>query len=102
MKSVYHAAAVISSNFPVVLEAVAASLMTDVGIPERSAQQAVHALVEAAISNTAGAPAEEVLTGPVFEEMPIPCIDIYRRCVTIRRRGLLSAIVVCGVGDCAR
>jgi predicted short-subunit dehydrogenase-like oxidoreductase (DUF2520 family) len=65
MKSVYHAAAVISSNFPVVLEAVAARLMMDVGIPERSAQQAVHALVEAAISNTAGAPAEEVLTGPV-------------------------------------
>jgi predicted short-subunit dehydrogenase-like oxidoreductase (DUF2520 family) len=65
MKSVYHAAAVISSNFPVVLEAVAARLMMDVGIPERSAQQAVHALVEGAISNTSGAPPEEVLTGPV-------------------------------------
>jgi predicted short-subunit dehydrogenase-like oxidoreductase (DUF2520 family) len=65
MKSVYHAAAVISSNFPVVLEAVAARLMMDVGIPERSAQQAVHTLVEAAVSNTSGAPAEEVLTGPV-------------------------------------
>jgi predicted short-subunit dehydrogenase-like oxidoreductase (DUF2520 family) len=39
--------------------------MTDVGIPERSAEQAVHSLIEAAISNTAGARAEDVLTGPV-------------------------------------
>ena len=65
MKPIYHAAAVISSNFPVVLEAVASRLMTDVGIPERSAEQAVHSLIEAAISNTAGARAEDVLTGPV-------------------------------------
>lgn len=65
MKPIYHAAAVISSNFPVVLEAVAARLMTDVGIPDNSARQAVHSLIEAAISNTAGARAEDVLTGPV-------------------------------------
>jgi len=65
MKPIYHAAAVIGSNFPVVLEAVASRLMTDVGIPERSAEQAVHSLIEAAISNTAGARAEDVLTGPV-------------------------------------
>ena len=65
MKSIYHAAAVISSNFPVVLEAVASNLMTEIGIPARSAEQAVHALVEGAISNTSGASAEEVLTGPV-------------------------------------
>jgi predicted short-subunit dehydrogenase-like oxidoreductase (DUF2520 family) len=65
MKSIYHAAAVISSNFPVVLEAVASNLMAEVGIPERSAQQAVHSLMEAAISNTAGASPESVLTGPV-------------------------------------
>ena len=65
MKSIYHAAAVISSNFPVVLEAVASNIMTDAGIPERSAQQAVHSLLEAAISNTAGTPPESALTGPV-------------------------------------
>jgi len=64
-KSIYHAAAVISSGFPVVLEAVASNLMADAGIPERSAQQAVHSLMEAAIANTAGAPPESVLTGPV-------------------------------------
>jgi predicted short-subunit dehydrogenase-like oxidoreductase (DUF2520 family) len=65
MKSIYHAAAVISSNFPVVLEAVASNLMAEVGIPERSAQQAVHSLMEAAIANTADASPDSVLTGPV-------------------------------------
>jgi predicted short-subunit dehydrogenase-like oxidoreductase (DUF2520 family) len=65
MKTIYHVAAVIGSNFPVVLEAVATNLLADIGIPERSAQQAVHSLMEAAISNTADKPAESVLTGPV-------------------------------------
>lgn len=66
MKSIYHAAAVISSNFPVVLEAVASNLMISLGIPEHSAQQAVHSLMEAAISNTADKDPESVLTGPVI------------------------------------
>ena len=66
MKSIYHAAAVISSNFPVVLEAVASNLMISLGIPERSAHQAVHSLMEAAISNTADKDPEEALTGPVI------------------------------------
>lgn len=64
-KSIYHAAAVIASNFPVVLEAVASNLMAEVGIPERSAQKAVHSLMEAAIANTADASPDSVLTGPV-------------------------------------
>ena len=66
MKSIYHAAAVISSNFPVVLEAVASNLMISLGIPERSAHQAVHSLMEAAISNTADKDPEAALTGPVI------------------------------------
>jgi predicted short-subunit dehydrogenase-like oxidoreductase (DUF2520 family) len=65
MKPMYHAAAVISSNFPVVLEAVATGLLASAGIPERSAQHAVHSLMEAAISNTADTPPESALTGPV-------------------------------------
>ena len=64
-KSVYHAAAVMSSNFPVVLAAVASSMLTGLGIPERSAQQAVHSLMEAAVSNMSGTTPEEALTGPV-------------------------------------
>jgi predicted short-subunit dehydrogenase-like oxidoreductase (DUF2520 family) len=66
MKSIYHAAAVISSNFPVVLAAVASGLLTDAGVPERSAQQAVHSLMEAAISNIADSQPETALTGPVM------------------------------------
>lgn len=65
-KSIYHAAAVISSNFPVVLAAVAAGILTDAGVPERSAQHAVHSLMEAAISNIADSAPESALTGPVM------------------------------------
>jgi predicted short-subunit dehydrogenase-like oxidoreductase (DUF2520 family) len=65
MKSLYHAAAVISSNFPVVLAAVATGILADAGIPERSAQRAVHSLMEAAVSNVADTPPDEALTGPV-------------------------------------
>jgi predicted short-subunit dehydrogenase-like oxidoreductase (DUF2520 family) len=64
-KSVYHAAAVMSSNFPVVLAAVASSMLAGLGIPERSAQQAVHSLMEAAVSNMSDTPPDEALTGPV-------------------------------------
>jgi len=64
-KSRYHAAAVISSNFPVVLAAIASELLTSLGIPERSAQHAVHGLMEAAVSNIAEVSPSEALTGPV-------------------------------------
>jgi len=64
-KNVYHAAAVMASNFPVVLAAVAGQMLSDIGVPERSAQYAVHALMEAAVSNIADRSATEALTGPV-------------------------------------
>jgi predicted short-subunit dehydrogenase-like oxidoreductase (DUF2520 family) len=64
-KSMYHAAAVMSSNFPVVLAAIASDVLTSLGIPERSAENAVHGLMEAAVTNLADSPAAEALTGPV-------------------------------------
>lgn len=64
-KGLYHAAAVMASNFPVVLEAVATRILADAGIPELSAQRAVHSLMEAAISNTGETSPESALTGPV-------------------------------------
>jgi len=64
-KAFYHAAAVISSNFPVVLAAVATGILTDAGVPERSAQQAVHSLMEAAVSNIGDSSPAEALTGPI-------------------------------------
>lgn len=64
-KSVYHAAAVMSSNFPVVLASLASGMLTGLGIPERSAQQAVHSLMEGAVSNLADSAPEDALTGPI-------------------------------------
>ncbi|MDP9178522.1 MAG: DUF2520 domain-containing protein [Gemmatimonadota bacterium] len=66
MKSIYHAAAVISSNFPVVLAAAASGILTDAGVPERSAHLAVHSLMDAAVSNIADSHPESALTGPVM------------------------------------
>jgi predicted short-subunit dehydrogenase-like oxidoreductase (DUF2520 family) len=64
-KSLYHAAAVIGSNFPVILAAVATRLLSEAGIPATSAARAVHGLIEGAVSNLADADPEAVLTGPV-------------------------------------
>ena len=64
-KGTYHAAAVMSSNFPVVLAALASDLLAGLGIPERSAQQAVHSLLEGAVTNLAGVSPDEALTGPI-------------------------------------
>lgn len=64
-KAVYHAAAVMSSNFPVVLASLASELLAGLGIPERSAQQAVHSLMEGAVQNIGETPPDEALTGPV-------------------------------------
>lgn len=64
-KARYHAAAVISSNFPVILAALASEVLSSLGIPERSAQHAVHGLMDAAVSNLAETPPADALTGPI-------------------------------------
>jgi predicted short-subunit dehydrogenase-like oxidoreductase (DUF2520 family) len=64
-KAVYHAAAVISSNFPVVLASVAGHLLHDIGVPDSSAYQAVESLVGGAMMNMKQALPDDALTGPV-------------------------------------
>ena len=64
-KPAYHAAAVISSNFPVVLASVAGHLLHDIGIPDASAYQAVESLMSGALSNMKQALPDDALTGPV-------------------------------------
>ena len=64
-KPAYHAAAVISSNFPVVLASVAGHLLHDVGIPEASAYQAVESLMSGALANMKQALPDDALTGPI-------------------------------------
>jgi len=64
-KAAYHAAAVISSNFPVVLASVAGHLLHDIGIPEASAYQAVESLMSGALANMKRTLPDDALTGPV-------------------------------------
>ncbi len=64
-KPSYHAAAVISSNFPVVLASVAGHLLHDIGIPDASAYQAVESLMAGALANMKQALPDDALTGPV-------------------------------------
>jgi predicted short-subunit dehydrogenase-like oxidoreductase (DUF2520 family) len=64
-KPAYHAAAVISSNFPVVLASVAGRLLHDLGVPDASANQAVESLMEGALANMKQATPDDALTGPV-------------------------------------
>lgn len=64
-KPTYHAAAVISSNFPVVLASVAGHLLHDIGIPDSSAYQAVESLMSGALANMKQALPDDALTGPI-------------------------------------
>lgn len=65
-KPAYHAAAVISSNFPVVLASVATRLLCDLGVAEASAHQAVESLMTGALANMRQALPDDALTGPVI------------------------------------
>jgi predicted short-subunit dehydrogenase-like oxidoreductase (DUF2520 family) len=64
-KPAYHAAAVISSNFPVVLASVAGHLLHDIGIPDASAYQAVESLMSGALANMKQTLPDDALTGPI-------------------------------------
>jgi predicted short-subunit dehydrogenase-like oxidoreductase (DUF2520 family) len=63
-KAMYHAAAVMASNFPVVLAALAAKLLTHSGMEERAAEQVVQRLMSGAVNNLEYGSARSVLTGP--------------------------------------
>jgi predicted short-subunit dehydrogenase-like oxidoreductase (DUF2520 family) len=63
-KAAYHAAAVIASNFPIVLAALAARLLSQSGVEERAAEQVVQRLMSAAVSNLEHGSPRSVLTGP--------------------------------------
>jgi predicted short-subunit dehydrogenase-like oxidoreductase (DUF2520 family) len=61
----YHAAAVIASNFPVVLLAMATRLLTSVGVPDDAARGALGTLLTAAAENLGAMTPAAALTGPV-------------------------------------
>lgn len=69
-KARYHAAAVIASNFPAVLAAVAIRLLRDTGVQEAEAWPAVVSLMGAAASNLLEREPSAALTGPVVRGDP--------------------------------
>ena len=64
-KPTYHAAAVIASNFPTVLAALAARLLVGLGVAERDAWGATRALMHGAVANLDGETPARALTGPI-------------------------------------
>jgi len=64
-RAAYHAAAVMVSNFPTVLAALAASLMHRAGVDESSARSAIRHLMRATVTNLADADPDVALTGPI-------------------------------------
>ena len=65
-RAVYHAAAVIASNFPVTLAALAEGMLSRIGVESVAAHRAVRALMAASVENLAAAPrALDALTGPI-------------------------------------
>jgi len=65
-RAAYHAAAVIASNFPVTLAALAEGLLSRIGVDAVAAHRAVRALMAASVENLAAMPrALDALTGPI-------------------------------------
>lgn len=65
-RAAYHAAAVLASNFPVTLAALAEGLLARLGVEGVAAHRAVRALMAASVENLAAAPrALDALTGPI-------------------------------------
>lgn len=64
-KTVYHAAAVMASNYTVSLLDAALELMEDAGIPRDDARPALIPLVESSVSNALNDSPEQALTGPI-------------------------------------
>ncbi|HEV7589487.1 MAG TPA: DUF2520 domain-containing protein [Longimicrobium sp.] len=64
-KALYHAAAVVASNYAVALLSVAERLMAEAGVPAEEAQPALAALAAGAVENVAARGPAGALTGPV-------------------------------------
>jgi predicted short-subunit dehydrogenase-like oxidoreductase (DUF2520 family) len=64
-KARYHAAAVIASNFPIVLLSLATRVLTRAGVSEEAARGALGTLLSAAAENARATEPSAALTGPV-------------------------------------
>ncbi len=64
-KARYHAAAVLASNFPTVLAALATRLLASAGVRESEGWDAIRALMHGAVSNLDSETPAQALTGPI-------------------------------------
>jgi predicted short-subunit dehydrogenase-like oxidoreductase (DUF2520 family) len=64
-RAAYHAAAVIASNFPVVLLATAERVLRDAGVAQEEAAGAARSLLRQAVDNLELSDAARALTGPI-------------------------------------
>ncbi|HEX2718913.1 MAG TPA: DUF2520 domain-containing protein [Gemmatimonadaceae bacterium] len=64
-KARYHAAAVLASNFPTVLAALATQLLAGTGIPETEGWAAIRSLMHGAVANLDSDAPARALTGPI-------------------------------------
>jgi predicted short-subunit dehydrogenase-like oxidoreductase (DUF2520 family) len=63
-KSLYHAAAVLSNNFTVVLQAIAREAWTKAGVPKEIAEQLNDSMLRATYENVSAEGPQKALTGP--------------------------------------
>lgn len=64
-KATYHTAAVIASNYLVTLFDVSLQLMTQAGVPQNIAQEALYQLMQGNLNNLRSLAPETALTGPI-------------------------------------
>jgi len=109
-KALYHAAAVVASNYLVAIEDLAAELMRGAGFDDADALRALQPLMSGTLENVRARGTTAALTGPIvrgdvdtvrqhlkaLRDMPAGCADLYRalglRTLDVAtRRGSLSA-----------
>lgn len=97
VKAKYHAAAVIASNFTVVLAAVAEQLFLDCGFDEETARKGLARLMEGTLENVAEMGPQAALTGPVVrgdeetlnkhrQVLPKRLLEMYRAVGAVARQ----------------
>lgn len=120
-KALYHAAAVVASNYLVAIEDLAVELMQSAGFGEAGALAALRPLMSGTLANVRSRGTTAALTGPVvrgdvdtvrkhleaLEDLPAGCADLYRalglRALEIAaRRGGMDAETLAELGELLR
>ncbi len=87
----YHAAAVLASNYVVVLLRAATRLLVSTGTSEDEAERAVIALARGTLENSAELGLDQALTGPVLRG-DVDVVDLHMRSLPERERRLYVAL----------